>query len=124
MLFRSLGQMMALHISPQYEKDRQKFNVVISKHAKKIDKTVDLFSRSKNSEQAEEVLTVLFACRELKASRPHEEVEEQQLYDYVLSWKKTWQAEEKKQAVASAIRNLVMLGWMRLKVSESLQEAA
>ncbi|HLH97549.1 MAG TPA: DarT ssDNA thymidine ADP-ribosyltransferase family protein [Xanthobacteraceae bacterium] len=43
--------------------------------------------------------------------------------DYILDWKKSWRAEDKKRAVASAIRNLVLLGWLRLNISESLTEA-
>jgi hypothetical protein len=66
---------------------------------------------------------VLFASRQLKQSKPQHEVAEQDLYEYILDWKKTWRTDEKKQAVASAIRNLVMLGWMRLQFSESLPEA-
>jgi hypothetical protein len=84
---------------------------------------VDLFSRIKNTEQAEEVLTVLFASRELKRTKPAQEVAEQDLYDFILDWKKAWRTDEKKHEVASAIRNLVTLGWMRLRFSESLPEA-
>ena len=69
-------------------------------------------------------MTVLFASRELKKAKPGEEVTEKELYDYILEWKKRWQTEEKQREVASAIRNLVMLGWMRLQFSESLLEAA
>jgi O-acetyl-ADP-ribose deacetylase (regulator of RNase III)/uncharacterized protein YwgA len=118
-----LGQMVALRVGPQYDSDRPKFAEVLKAHARKIAKTVDLFSRIKNTEQAEELMTVLYASRELKKKRPNEDVAEQQLYDFVLDWKKTWRTEEKQQAVASAIRNLVMLGWMRLQFSESLPEA-
>lgn len=121
---QNLGRMMALHVGPQYERDRSKFLQELERHERKIAKTVDLFSRIRTTEQAEEVLTVLFASRELKQLRPNEEVAEQQLYDYILEWKKTWRTEEKKRAVASAIRNLVLLGWMRLRLSESLAEAA
>ncbi len=119
-----LGKMTALRVGSQYENDRAKFEDVLLRHGKKILKTVDLFSRIKNTEQAEEVLTVLFASRQVKQARPHEEVAEQQIYDFILGWKKAWRTDEKKQAVASAIRNLVMLGWMRLRLSESLPEAA
>lgn len=119
-----LGKMMALRVEPQYERDRLKFADILKHHEKRIFKAVDLFSRIKNTAQAEEVLTVLFASRQLKAANPKHEVNEQELYDYVLTWKKAWNTEEKRSAVASAIRNLVVLGWLRLHVSETLPEAA
>jgi len=119
-----LGRMMALSAGPQYEKDRAKFRQELERYERKISKAVDLFSRIKSTEQAEEVITVLFATRQLKEQHPNEEVAEQQLYDYILEWKKSWRTEEKKRAVASAIRNLVLLGWIRLRFSESLTEAA
>lgn len=119
-----LGQMISLRTGVQYVKDRSKFEEVIRHHAKKIAKTVDLFSRIKNTEQAEEVLTVLFASRQLKQAHPDREVAELDLYHYILDWKKSWRTEEKQQAVASAIRNLVMLGWMRLAFSDTLPDAA
>ena len=124
LLEQQIGRMMALHVGPQYEQDRIKFRKELERHERKIAKAVDLFSRIKSTEQAEEVLTVLFASRELKKSHPKEEVAEQQLYDYILEWKKTWRTEEKKRAVVNTIRNLVLLGWMRLRLSESLVEAA
>ncbi len=118
-----LGQMMALRVGAQYGADRSKFTDVLTTHTRKIAKTVDLFSRIKNTDQAEELMTVLYASRELKKKRPDDDIAEQQLYDFVLDWKKTWRTEEKQQAVASAIRNLVVLGWMKLRFSESLPAA-
>ena len=115
-----LGQMVALHVAPQYEKDRQKYADVINRHQKKIVKAVDLFSRIKNTEQAEEVTTVLFAVRKLKQSRNGTEVSEQDLYSYILDWKKSWDKDEKRTAIGEAIRNLEMLSWMRLRYSEAL----
>jgi len=117
-----LGQMMALRVSEHYAKDRLKFAEVIRQHQKKIEKAVDLFSRIKNTAQAEEVLTVFFASRQLKKANPQREVAEQDLFNYILDWKKAWATEEKKSAVASAIRNLVVLGWLRLNYSESMPE--
>ena len=119
-----LGQMMALRVEPQYEKDRPKFAEVLKHHEKKIAKAVDLFSRIKNTAQAEEVLTVLYASRQLKTANPGRDVAEQELFDYVLDWKKAWATDAKRAAVASAIRNLVVFGWMRLHVSDTLPEAA
>jgi uncharacterized protein YwgA len=119
-----LGRMMALRVSSQYEKDRAKFQSDIVRHERQIAKTVDLFSRIKSTEQAEEVFTVLYASRELKQLRPAEEITEQQLLDYILDWKKAWATGEKRDDIAAAIRNLVLLGWVRLRLSESLPEAA
>ncbi len=118
----SLGRMLALRVGPAYEQDRKRFAEIIGLHQKKIDKTVDLFSRIKNTEQAEEVMTVMYASRQIKQGAPSEVVEEQQIYDYILDWKKAWNTDEKKAAVASAIRNLVMLGWMRARISETMLE--
>jgi O-acetyl-ADP-ribose deacetylase (regulator of RNase III)/uncharacterized protein YwgA len=115
-----LGRMIALRVGDQYERDRAASRELIERYRKKIDKTVDLFSRIKSTEQAEEVLTALFASRQLKQTRPNEAETEQQLFDYVLEWKKSWRTDEKRLALASAIRNLVVLGWMRLTPSESL----
>jgi O-acetyl-ADP-ribose deacetylase (regulator of RNase III)/uncharacterized protein YwgA len=121
---KPLGRMVALTVGPQYETDRAKFAAEIETHRKRIAKAVDLFSRIKSTEQAEEVLTVLYASRQVKQARGNETVTEQDIYDYVLGWKKSWHTEAKQLAVASAVRNLVMLGWMKAQVSEELLEAA
>jgi len=119
----SLGKMLALRVGPAYEHDRKRFAEIIELHQRKIAKTVDLFSRIKNTEQAEEVMTVMYASRQIKQGAPLRVVEEQQIYDYILDWKKAWNEDEKKAAVASTIRNLVVLGWMRARISETMLEA-
>ena len=121
---RPLGRMVALTVGPQYEKDRVKFAAQIEAHQKRIAKAVDLFSRIKSTEQAEEVLTVLYASRQVKQARGADAVSERDIYNYILDWKKSWHTEEKRHAVASAIRNLVLLGWMKAQLSEELLEAA
>src|SRR5437016_2183949 len=68
---QNLGRMMALRVAPQYEQDRHKFLEEIRRHERKIGRTVDLFSRIKSTGQAEEVVTVLFASRELKQAYPN-----------------------------------------------------
>ncbi len=121
---KSLGRMVALTVGPQYEAERSKFSTQIEAHQKRISKAVDLFSRIKTTEQAEEVMTVLYASRQLKQTKGADAVAEQDIYDYVLEWKKAWQSEEKRHALASAIRNLVLLGWMRVQISDQLIEGA
>jgi O-acetyl-ADP-ribose deacetylase (regulator of RNase III)/uncharacterized protein YwgA len=121
---KPLGRMVALTVGPQYEKDRPKFAAQIEANQKRVTKAVDLFSRIKSTEQAEEVLTVLYASRQVKQALDTGAVTEQDIYDYILDWKKSWRTEEKHLAVASAIRNLVLLGWMKAQVSEELLESA
>ena len=119
---KQLGRMISLKISPQYLKDRKAYTTEIELHQKRILKAVDLFSRIKSTEQAEEVLTVLFASRQLKQSSNNEEVTENRLVDYIMDWKKSWQGDDKRAAIISAIHNLVMLGWMRVALDEPVAE--
>ena len=85
---------------------------------------VDLFSRIKSAEQAEEVFTVLYASRQLKQADPEREITEEELFAFILDWKTSWNTEEKKATLSSAIRNLVILSWMRARISESVNGAA
>jgi O-acetyl-ADP-ribose deacetylase (regulator of RNase III)/uncharacterized protein YwgA len=121
---QQLGRMIALRITPQYVKDRDHFKEQIDRYQKKINKAVDLFSRIKSTEQAEEVMTVFYAARQLREANRHKELAEQDLRDYILNWKKSWRTEEKREAVASAIRNLILLGWLQLKINEPVPEGA
>jgi len=120
----TLGKMVAMRVGSQFDRDRGKFVSDIEQHRKKIDKTVDLFSRIRDTEQAEEVVTVLFASVQIKRGDRATEIEEQQIYDYILDWKKAWNSPQKKEAVASAIRNLALLGWIRVRASESMMPSA
>ncbi len=117
---KPFGRMVALHVGDQFSKERNKFASEIERYRKSIDKTVDLFSRIKDTEQAEEVLTVLFASRQVKKGDKNAEVDELQIYDYILDWKKAWNQPEKRAAVADAVRNLALLGWIRVKPSDSM----
>lgn len=118
---QQLGQMTALRVGPEYAKARVTLAEELKPFQRKIDKTVDLFSRIKNTDQAEEVATVIFAVQNLKQERKPEEVSEADLFNYILEWKKLWKKDESKQhSLAEAIRNLEMLGWVKLRFSESL----
>jgi uncharacterized protein YwgA len=116
-----LGKMTALRVGPEYRRERGRMEEELEPFRRKIDKTVDLFSRIKNTDQAEEVATVIYAVQVLKQERHPEEVSEQDLFNYILDWKKLWKKDEEKQgSLAEAIRNLEMLGWVKLRFSESL----
>lgn len=120
---QQLGRMTALRVGPEYAKARAKLAEDLKPFRRKIDKTVDLFSRVKNTEQAEEVASVIFAVQSLKKERKPEEVSEADVFQYLLDWKKLWKKDEAKQeSLIEAIRNLEILGWLRLQYSESMPE--
>lgn len=119
-LEEQLGRMTALKTGPEYPAIREKYKESLTPFRKKIDKTVDLFARIKNTEQAEEVTTVFYAARTMKTRGKVQNLTEKDVFDYVLQWKKHWDSEQKKAAIASSIRNLVMLNWIKVDISESL----
>lgn len=115
-----LGRMNLLSTGPEFSKIKEKHKDIIASNRSKIEKTVDLFSRIKNTEQAEEVATVFYAVSKLKEEGSAATIPEREVYDFVFDWKKSWNNEEKKKAIASAIRNLSMLGWIRVSMSDCL----
>jgi hypothetical protein len=118
---QQLGKMTALRVGPEYSRMRVKLADELEPYQRKIHKTVDLFSRIKNTDQAEEIATVIFAVQNLKQLRKPDEVSEADLLDYILEWKKLWRNDITKQKrLANAIRNLEILGWVKLRFSESL----
>ncbi len=116
---KQLGKMTAVLTGPEYEVMRNKYHDELKRYSRKIAKTVDLFSRIKNTEQAEEMTTVLYSVKKLK-QQSKTSVSEQDVFNYILQWKKTWASESKKEAVAMSIRNLEMLGWMKVEFSKAL----
>ncbi len=120
---KTLGRMLALRVEDQFDRDRPRYVESIARHERKIAKAVDLFSRIKSTEQAEEMVTILFAVREIKREKPDQELTEQDLFKFIQNWKKAWRTDERRLSVATAIRSLVILGWMKLLVSEDLVEA-
>jgi O-acetyl-ADP-ribose deacetylase (regulator of RNase III) len=118
-----LGRMTALRIGPEFETVKNRYSDQLRCLDKKINKTVDLFSRIKSTNQAEEMTTVLYAARKLKKDKDDKddrEVSEKDIFDHVIKWKKTWKTKEKKLSVAQTIRNLEMLDWLRAEYSDSL----
>ncbi|MFA4944944.1 MAG: macro domain-containing protein [Lentisphaeria bacterium] len=113
-----LGRMTALRTGPDYEALREKYADYLKSVRRVVTKTVDLFCRIKDTEQAEEVATVFYAARQVKAGKPH--ATEQDIFNYIAEWKKQWNTPQKREAVASAIRHLVMLKWVGAEFSQSL----
>ena len=117
---KQLGKMTAIVPSGEYARQRPDMQPRLAPYQKWIDKTVDLFSRIKNTVQAEEVTTIIYAAKRLKRERDAVVVSEQDVFDFIMNWKKSWQNETKQESVVSGIRHLQMLGWVKLQYSESL----
>ena len=117
---KQLGHMTTLNVGPCYMEDRRNQKNRIAPYIGKINKTVDLFSRIRNNDQAEEVATAISGVQNLKKEHKSGDVSEQDLFHYVLALKKTWKDnEEKKASLMETIRNLAILGWMKLRLHES-----
>ncbi len=117
---KQLGSMTQLVINDEYLELRNHNLDIINEYKSKIEKTVDLFSRIKDTEQAEEATTVFFSARKLKLTKSV--ISEQELVDYILDWKKHWNNENKKKSLISTIRNLVILKWLDVTHSDGLPD--
>ncbi|WP_163022835.1 macro domain-containing protein [Pseudomonas coronafaciens] len=115
-----LGRMNSLTTGPEYLKAREKYKDILNTNSQRISKTVDLFSRIKNTEQAEEVATVFYAVSKIKEDQKVATIPEREVFEFVLAWKKAWNTDAKKEAIASSIRSLSMLGWIRVSSSDCL----
>lgn len=104
------GNMIRLIISDSYTDFRHKYIYILNKYIKQTNEAIDLFSRLKNTEQAEIVTTVLYAAKMMK--KKNITVNERQIYEYVINWKKHWKTEDKEIAVSSSIRNLSLMGFI------------
>ena len=114
-----LGRMTALRTGPEFEVIRKEYKDTTQNFQNQIDKVTDLFMRIKDTKQAEEVTTVFFVIRKLKKQK--QTVSENDIYDEILNWKKQWDEPEKKKTIASTIRNLGMLHWIKADFSDSLE---
>jgi len=114
------AKMMALRVGPEYEAIREQNKDIIKKYSSVIEKITDLFVRIKNTNQAEEVSTVFYTIQKLRKETKRERISEKEVFDYIINWKKSWDTDEKKQALASAIRNLGVMRWIKTDYSKNL----
>lgn len=110
----SFGRMMKMSVSTDFLFDKTKFSdtEIIA-----AEKTIDLFSRIKNSEQAEMIATVLYAYDCLTKSG--ESIADIDVYSFVMEWKKHWE-NDKKDAVCDTIKNLAILGQINVLYSNKV----
>lgn len=112
------GKMFKLSVGPQYVRIREKSKDDIEKYRRIIDRTADLFARM-DTNQAELTTTIFFSSRQVKSQKKGP-VSERDIFDYVKEWKKKRRPPLDDEKIASAIRNLAMLKWLRVEYSEDL----
>ncbi len=84
-----------------------------------IERVVDLFMRLRDTRQAEVAATVHFAAGELERQRG-QAPSELQVFDAVREWKRRRENPPRDEEIAETIRNLNMLDWLRVPVSDDL----
>ena len=104
---KRLGKMVETVVAPSFKIN---FNDFTAQDIENADKTFDLLSRIKSTDQAEMIATVLFSYDEL--SDKHTAVTEKQIFDHVVNWKKHWKG-TKEDEIISTIESLSVLGWMK-----------
>lgn len=112
------GNMFKLSVGPQYQRARMRYKDEIEKYRKVINRTADLFSRM-NTDQAELTTTIFYSSRQVKKQKP-ERVTECDIFDYVKNWKKKRRPPLEDEKIASAIRNLAMLNWLKVEYCAEL----
>ena len=113
---KQLGKMISLSVSDGVEIHKDKFS---DTELEAVKKTVDLFGRVRNTEQAEIITTVLYSFDQL--IKKMEQVSDKDVYDYVISWKPHWKL-EKEYELCNTIQNMAMLSLMNIKCSGELMD--
>lgn len=113
-----LGRMFAIRVGQTFFDARKAYEEQIRDWEPIINKVVDLFMRV-NTQQAEVAATVHLAAKEAKARRG-EKPTEKDVFDIVMQWKQKRRPPLEEKEVAVAVRNLNMLEWIEVNVSDKL----
>lgn len=106
------GEMLRQTVGSEYLFLRKRIAGDIEHWEPQISRTVDLFSRIKDTNQAEEVTTILYSVNDLCKKNP--KLSEEELLNYIINWKKSWSDSPKIESVSDSIRNLEAMGWIKL----------
>ena len=113
-----LGRMFVVKVGPNYEAARKHFRSFYCRWSSLIEKTTDLFLRM-NTNQAEVVATVIYAAKDLTDSTKRVPTETDVL-NYVMQWKQKRRPSLDEAQVATTIRNLGVLHWLKAKPDSKL----
>ena len=113
-----LGRMFMVKAGPEFEKVRKSHAESFARWESIIEKTTDLFVRM-NTDQAEIVATVIYAAESLQNVQ-HDRPSETQVLESVMQWKQKRRPPLNQSDVASTIRNLGILHWLKVKADADL----
>lgn len=102
--------MVETRVSPSFVFDPSMFS---DAELKCLEKTVDLFCRIKNTDQAEMMATVMYSYDQLAKSK--DSITEDELLHDVLAWKKHWIG-VKENEIRNTIRHLTILKWISAQI--------
>ncbi len=106
---KSLGRMFSIEVGSTYSDARRAYAKQLDEWRDKMDLVADLLLRM-NSHQAEVAATVHFAAQDLP-----EGATEDTLLTAVMQWKQRRQPAWDETEVASTVRNLAALGWVKVR---------
>lgn len=113
------GQMFEIKPGPTYRDAREVCKPQLREWAPVIERVADLFLRLPRNMDAEIAATVHFAAKELAGERG-ERPSEIEVFNAVKEWKERRRPPLNDREVATAIRNLNLIGWVDLAASREL----
>lgn len=109
------GRMDAIFTTKNFEIMRKQKINIINKNRRIINKMIDIFTRIKNTEQAELYSTIIFSYYELK--RNSTDIDCKSLINYIIKWKPHWNKFNKIEDIKKAIKGLVVLKYINVNVN-------
>lgn len=103
--------MVETHVTPNFVFDPKLYS---SEELQCLDKSVDLFCRIKNTNQAEMMATVMFSYDEL--CKKMNKVTELDVFNDVLDWKSHWIG-VREDEIKRTIRSLLIFDWIQPEIS-------
>ncbi len=118
------GGMFKVIVTDEYDKVRKEYEHFINQNEAGIARAVDLLGRIKNTDQGEEVATVMYATKSITLQRKSSPTPNE-ILAYIFEWKKKWGVSiSKKSSLIETIGDLAMLGWIKVRDTESLLTVA
>jgi O-acetyl-ADP-ribose deacetylase (regulator of RNase III) len=116
---RNTGRIILTEVGPTFSDGARLFGSQLKNWEPNIEPVVDLFLRMKGQD-AEIAATVHFAAHRMLAT--NRESTERDVLDAVMKWKQRRRPPLKEAEVARAIRNLNLIGWIKVEPSRDLSD--